>query len=259
MQHSLTLGGTHMILYFTGTGNSEYLALALRDALADDCVDAREDMKRGAAGQFDSETPYVFVFPTYAWRMPHVFEDSLRRSEFSGCRKAYFVMVCGADTGNAGAYCARLCEEKGLEYCGLLPVVMPDNYVVMYDVTPPDQVEPLLRAGEEKTLAAAEKIRAGQPFDALRITPADKAKSSVMNRAFFKTVSAKKFRATDKCVACGLCEKVCPLKNITLTGGRPVWGGNCTHCMACISRCPKRAIEYGKGTELRRRYVCPER
>ena len=73
-----------MILYFTGTGNSEYLALALRDALADDCVDARVGMRRGEAGRFDSESPYVFVFPTYAWRMPHVFEDYLRRSEFSG-------------------------------------------------------------------------------------------------------------------------------------------------------------------------------
>ena len=97
------------------------------------------------------------------------------------------------------------------------------------------------------------------PFDALHPTAVDKAKSSVMNRAFFKTVSAKKFRATEKCVACGLCEKVCPLKNITLTDGRPVWGDHCTHCMACISRCPKRAIEYGKGTERRGRYVCPER
>ena len=248
-----------MILYFTGTGNSRYLALALKDALGDDCVDAREDLKRGAAGRFDSEKPYVIVFPTYAWRMPHVFADYLRRSDFSGCRRAYFVMVCGADVGNAGAYLRALCEEKGLEYCGLLPVVMPDNYVVMYDVTPAEQVAPLLRAGEAKVLAAAEKIRAGQPFEDLRVTAVDRAKSSVMNRAFFKTVGAKKFRATETCVACGLCEKVCPLNNITLTNGKPVWGKNCTHCMACISRCPKRAIEYGKGTERRGRYVCPER
>ena len=249
-----------MILYFTGTGNSEYLALALKDALADDCVDARGGMRRGEAGRFSSETPYVFVFPTYAWRMPHVFEDYLRRSDFSGCRRAYFVMACGADTGNAGAYCARLCAEKGLEYCGLLPVVMPDNYVIMYDVTPPDKAEPLLRAGEARVLAAAEKIRAGQPFDPLRPTAADRAKSSAMNRAFYAAmVSAKRFRVTDKCVSCGLCERVCPLNNITLRDGRPVWGENCTHCVACISRCPKGAIEYGKGTERRRRYVCPER
>ena len=248
-----------MIVFFTGTGNSRYLALALKDALADDCVDARDGMKRGEPGQFQSEKPYVFVFPTYAWRMPHVFEDYLRSCTFGGCRRAYFVMVCGADTGNAGACCARLCAEKGLEYCGLLPVVMPDNYVVMYDVTPEDQAEGILRAGEEKTLAAAEKIRAGLPFDAMRVTAVDKAKSSAMNLAFFKTVSAKKFRVTDKCVSCGLCEQVCPLNNITLRDGKPVWGSNCTHCVACISRCPKGAIEYGKGTERRRRYVCPER
>ena len=47
-----------MILYFTGTGNSEYLALALRDALADVCVDARVGMRRGEAGRFDSEKPW---------------------------------------------------------------------------------------------------------------------------------------------------------------------------------------------------------
>ena len=64
-----------MILYFTGTGNSEYLALALKDALADVCVDARVGMRSGEAGRFDSEKPYVFVFPTYAWRMPQVFSS----------------------------------------------------------------------------------------------------------------------------------------------------------------------------------------
>ena len=248
-----------MILYFTGTGNSEYLALALAEALGDDCVDVRGDMRCGAAGRFSSEKPYVFVFPTYAWRMPPVFGDYLRRSAFSGSRKAYFVMACGADTGNAGAYLRALCDEKGLEFCGLLPVVMPDNYVVMYDVTPEDRVAPLLRAGEAAMRDAAERIRAGQPFEARRVTAVDRAKSSVMNRAFFVTVSAKKFRVTDACVSCGLCERVCPLGNITLRDGRPVWGDRCTHCVACISRCPKGAIEYGKATVGRRRYVCPGR
>ncbi|MFQ7798375.1 MAG: 4Fe-4S binding protein [Coprobacillus cateniformis] len=35
-------------------------------------------------------------------------------------------------------------------------------------------------------------------------------------------------------------------------------GNHCTHCMACISRCPKGAIEYGKKTKDRIRYVCPK-
>lgn len=51
------------------------------------------------------------------------------------------------------------------------------------------------------------------------------------------------------CVGCGLCERVCPLGNIALEGGKPAWRGTCTHCMACICRCPAEAIEYGKHSE----------
>jgi ferredoxin len=248
-----------VIIFFTGTGNSQYLAQALSDALQDVCEDARLFMKENKTGSFTSETPYVFVFPTYAWRMPHVFERFLRESTIAGSRRAYFVMACGADTGNAAGYLQKLCADKGLEFCGLLPVVMPDNYVVMYDVTRPEDVPPLLARGAEQMRAAAGQIRAGECFPELHITAADKLKSGAANAAFFRAmVSAKKFCATDACVSCGLCERVCPLNNIRLADGRPVWSNNCTHCMACISRCPKRAIEYGRATAKRGRYYCPD-
>ena len=34
--------------------------------------------------------------------------------------------------------------------------------------------------------------------------------------------------------------------NIKIQNGKPVWGKDCTHCMACICHCPTEAIEYGK-------------
>lgn len=42
--------------------------------------------------------------------------------------------------------------------------------------------------------------------------------------------------------------------NISLQNGRPVWGGSCTHCMACICRCPAEAIEYGRKSRGKPRY-----
>jgi len=44
------------------------------------------------------------------------------------------------------------------------------------------------------------------------------------------------------------------LNNIHLENGKPVWGKNCTHCMACICYCPKEAIEYGKKSKGKPRY-----
>lgn len=50
-------------------------------------------------------------------------------------------------------------------------------------------------------------------------------------------MSPKPFHATEACIGCKKCEKVCPVGNITVTD-RPVWGGNCTQCpglLPCLS------------------------
>ena len=52
----------------------------------------------------------------------------------------------------------------------------------------------------------------------------------------------KDFYASDKCIGCGKCEKLCPLNNIKMVDKKPTWNHNCTHCMACIGNCPVEAI-----------------
>ena len=45
---------------------------------------------------------------------------------------------------------------------------------------------------------------------------------------------------------------------IEMIAGRPVWTEDqCNMCLACINRCPAKAIQYGKKTEKRGRYVHP--
>ena len=71
-------------------------------------------------------------------------------------------------------------------------------------------------------------------------------------------MKADAFFATDACTGCGFCVEACPLNNIRLNDGKPVWGKNCTHCMACICGCPTEAIEYGKRSKGKPRYQCPK-
>lgn len=40
----------------------------------------------------------------------------------------------------------------------------------------------------------------------------------------------------------------------SLQNGKPVWGQDCTHCMACICCCPAEAIESGKMSLGKPRY-----
>ena len=88
---------------------------------------------------------------------------------------------------------------------------------------------------------------------------ADKAKSGFINTLFYALcVSSKPFRGDDRCISCGKCEKLCPMNAVKLVDGKPVWGEGCTHCMACISYCPTKAIEYGKKSVGKRRYMCED-
>ena len=67
-------------------------------------------------------------------------------------------------------------------------------------------------------------------------------------------VKADAFKVDDKCIGCDKCEQICPLNNIWIQNGKPVWGKNCTHCMARICHCPVEAIEYGKKSVGKPRY-----
>lgn len=53
-----------------------------------------------------------------------------------------------------------------------------------------------------------------------------------------------KYQASEECIGCGLCEKNCPVGNIQMKNGRPVFGKECLFCMRCLSACPKNAILY---------------
>ena len=79
--------------------------------------------------------------------------------------------------------------------------------------------------------------------------------SGPVNPIFYKFfVKANAFTASNACIGCGQCAKRCPMNNVAIKDGEPVWGKNCTHCMACICYCPVSAIEYGKKSVGQPRY-----
>lgn len=248
-----------MIVYFTGTGNSRYCAKMLAERLDDTCIDAFRFIREGIAAELCSEKPWVFVAPTYGWQLARIFADLIRGGSFAGSKDAYFVMTCGSEIGNAGAGNRALCQEKDLCYRGTLPVVMPENYIAVFNAPEEPEARRIIAAAGPSLERGAACILEGRDFPAVKAGTMDKLKSGVVNAAFYRLViKAKPFTVSDSCVGCKKCEKACPLGNIQLRDGKPVWGGRCTHCMACICGCPVSAIEYGNASRGKPRYQCPD-
>lgn len=248
-----------MIVYFSGTGNSRYVAQMLAHQLSEELFDARSAIKHGEMPALSSEKPWIFVSPTYGWRIPCIFQKFIQESTFSGHRSAYFVMTCGTEVGNAAKYLRPLCQEKAFEFRGVLQVVMPENYLAMFEVPDARRSAAIVRMSHSTIRRGGEAILAGEDFPAHPLHMLDRVKSTVVNPLFYQLiVHDKKFYATDQCISCGKCAAVCPLNNIHMVDGRPQWQGNCTHCMSCICECPAQAIEYGKASLGKPRYHCQE-
>lgn len=247
-----------MVLYFSGTGNSRCIAEKIAQISGDELLCVGERIKAHDESAITSERPFVIVGPVYAGRLPRIVDEYLRRIELRGTNKVYFAVSCAATPWKTVRYAKKLCREKGLELLGFNSVVMPQGYVAA-GTTQSDEVnDRILKVSEGKITAIAEKIRDGMPLDdeksGLGIM------SSVINPVMYSTmITAKPFYTTDACSSCGKCAQRCPLNNITLTDGRPIWGNECTHCMACIAGCPTEAVEYGKKTHGKTRYYLGEK
>ena len=64
-------GERKMIVYFTGTGNSRHVAFKIASHMEEEKILSIGDMiKKGETANFQSETPYDFEMPTYAWTKP---------------------------------------------------------------------------------------------------------------------------------------------------------------------------------------------
>ena len=241
-----------MILYFTGTGNSRYIARHIADSLGDSLLDMNERIKAWDISEVTADKRLVFVVPTYGWRIPHIVEKWIDETQFGGDFKVWFIMDCGGEIGDADKYIRRLCERKGFDYMGVKQIVMPENYVAMFGVPSPEQAARIIEKAQPDIKNACETLNAGERFSQPRRNAYDRFMSDIVNPVFYKLfVKADAFTATDKCVGCGKCVKLCPLNNIELKDQRPVWGKNCTHCMACICLCPTEAVEYGKKSASR--------
>ena len=118
-----------MVLYFSGTGNTEYIAKLIADGLGDECVDLFERIRNNDKSPLYSEKIYVICAPIYVCEMPLFLMKYLKSIKFNGNNKAYFVFTSGGYCGSAKVQAKLFSIRKNLKCLGCVEFVMPRNYV----------------------------------------------------------------------------------------------------------------------------------
>lgn len=245
-----------MVFYFSGTGNSQLAAMQIASELNDELVSINECLKNGQKRIFESERPLVFVTPNYAWRIPEVVEQWIRENKFVGNQNAYFIMDGGSHTGaNAAFYSKKLCKETGLTWRGHAAVRMPKNNLALYGAFGKGECRAIIEQAKPIFSELAKQIECGNSFHEAPVSLGGRFLSGPFHGLYYRFyITDKGFKVSDTCVSCGKCAKRCPLNNIDIADGKPVWKGNCTHCMACLCGCPAEAIEFRSVSKGKRRY-----
>ena len=248
-----------MILYFSGTGNSLWVAGRLSQALGQaKPVSVADELRRHAGDAvceygLRQDEPLILVFPVHSWGLAAMmlrFVSRLSVRDYAG-QKVYAVCTCGDTCGWTDRILGEALRKRHLPLTGCWSVRMPNNYILMkgFGVDPDDVREAKLAAAPAAVDAVAAAIRNGDTGAHLTVGTQPWLKSGPDSRT--------KFRVSEACIGCGLCERVCPTGTVTMKEGRPEWGRGCVQCTACINRCPVRAIDWDGITQNQGRYHYP--
>ena len=250
-----------MIYYFSGTGNSLAVAQSIAEGTGQEISNRLIATPKGR----DNEV-VGFVCPVYAWGIPRYFKEMVRQwvrmtkaKEIAAPDYIFMVLTCGDDIGMTDREMKQLLKEGGHKPDACFSVAMPNTYVCLpgFDVDPADLQQHKLQAakGRIREIIAHINQRKRGLTDVVRGS-VPRLKSYVLRPLFNKFLTGdKRFFATDNCIGCGLCQRICPLQNITDSStGQPQWNGRCADCLRCYHLCPKHAIHYAGRTRNKGQY-----
>jgi ferredoxin len=245
------------IRWFSGTGNSLHVAKRLADTLEE------AELHHIRPGSTLSQMPVahlVVVFPVYAWGPPALVNRFIAGLPEHCAGRATVVATYGGAPGKATSMVASALRRKGVGQVAEFSIKMVENYPPFGGAPGEEKQKSRLAKAEDRIQETAKAIHAGASEKGGALGFLQGILGRIIYPVFLASLKKadRRFSATDACTNCGVCRRICPVGDIRLEEGRPVWLGHCEQCFACFHWCPEQAILYGKRSARQRRYHHPD-
>ena len=230
------------IYCFTSTGNSLYTAKKLAEAIDGEVLPMNGE-------KIKCEDDLIgFVVPVYFWGLPRRVESFVEEMEITNNNAYVFaIATSGGPVFGVLGRLKKLLKSKGIHLQYGMGICSVSNYLPEYE--PKDSEK--LRQSIEKSISAI--VDAVNNKESNRVLPF-LFLNSIIYKFFPNEQSDKYFTVTSACTSCETCQKVCPVKNISIVDGKPEFHHKCEHCLACLQNCPACAIDWKGKTQGKPRY-----
>lgn len=240
-----------MILFFSGCGNSEHIANSLAK-LTNDNISRIDTLEPNPTINLKQDEALGIVCPVYAWAVPRIVDKYIEKLKSNQTPSyCYLTCTCGDNVGKTPEKFSKTIARKGWHLDAAFSFILPETYINLpgFSLDTKESEQQKKERAEQLLPYVAEAIKQRKKIIDVERGKMPRLNTYITNALFYGLlITDKKFHVSDACVKCGICEKICPLKNITLIDGHPKWNGNCTNCMACYHHCPQNAIHFGKAT-----------
>lgn len=224
------------VCYFTASGNSLYVAKRIGGTL----LSIPQFMKQDSIEITDDAVS--IVAPVYAVEMPMMVKEFLIKAKIK-TDYFFFVYTYGTGYAEAFAHVELVCREKGLKLSYINAIQMVDNYLPGFEMQ--NQIDTLPKKNVEGQIEKLLSDIADRSETPVKIGAVNKAQMAMYQKMLAKRIlrkdTAREYIVNDNCTRCGICAKVCPADNITVTD-KVYFANKCEVCYACLHNCPQNAI-----------------
>lgn len=233
-------------IYFSGTGNSRFCVEYFLKKLAPGAR-AYSIEDENVCKELEKEKDIVLGYPVYYSNLPKILHDFLENHAplWKG-KKIYFIATMGLFSGDGTGVAARRLKKYGAQITGGLHLKMPDCITdVRLLKKSTEENKKMVRKAKRKIERAAVLYKQGKPTkEGLNFLY---YLAGLFGQRLYFSNKTKSYTDRleidgNKCIGCGKCAELCPMKNITLKQDKAVSGNACTMCYRCINNCPKQAI-----------------